>query len=150
MCNNEQDNSSMDHSNMNCNTRDRNTRDHRTKDRSNMCVNNTSNGHQSNGPSRLCQTAGHPRMRSRDVRSDGSGTDGGSGNNPQRRRCNPRHMNRHRHIHISSLRCWDQSRRLYHVYIRWEHRPILNRPHTGSGWFRRYNGGYTHRDHGPL
>jgi len=134
--------SSKDHNTRNCSTMYHNTRDRSTRDHNTMCVSTTSSGHPSNGPNIRYPKVYHHTERSKDDRSDGTGTDDESGNSPRLHHCNLRHKSRrspHGCLHIS-----------YHVYIRLVHRPELNRPHTVSDWFRKYNGGYTHRDHGLL
>lgn len=136
------DNSSMSCSNTDRNTRDHNTRDRRTRDHSSMSVRSTSNRYPNNNPSREYPRGYRHTVSSTGVLRDGNGTDDVSDRNHQWRPCNPRYKNRHSpHVY---LHIW------CHEYIRWVHRPDKFRPHTGSDWFRRYNGGYTHRDHGLL
>ena len=139
--------SSSDHSNR-CRTRDRNTIRRSTRDHNNRCVRNTSNRYPSSNPSKGYPRTGHHTVSSsEDVLHDGNGTDDVSDCNLRWRRCSLPYRLRHHNMNRSAREClhiW------CHVYIWWEHRPDRFRPHTGSDWFRRYNGGYTHRDHGQL
>ena len=130
-------------------TRDRSTMRRSTRDHNNRCVRNTSSRYPSSNPS-----TGYPRTGHRTVSSSADGLHGGNGTddvsdcNHLLRHCNPPDRCSPHHMHNRSAHVC--LRRWCHVYIRWEHRPDKFRPHTGSDWFRRYNGGYTHRDHGLL
>ena len=145
MCSDTDDNT-MNHNTSGHSTNGRSTRDRNTKDRSNMCARSTSNRYPNNNPSTIHPKIYHQQASNAGDRNDGTGTDGVSGNNPRRHHCNHRHMS----LHIGHNFRRGSLHILCHVYIWWERRPASFRPHNRSGWFRRYNGGYTHRDHGLL
>ena len=113
------DRNTRDRSAMNYNTRDHNTSGHSTRDHNNRCVNSTSIGCQSNGPSKLYPKVCHHTGNSRNDRNDGSGTDGLSDRNPLQRRCNLRHKSYplHPHKHTLFHRHSCRARKRYHVYI---------------------------------
>ena len=124
--------------NDNRNTRGHSTRDHSTRDRSNLLTMKRMNRANTSYSNRSPNIKDHIRH----IRICGSGTGVRYMHSPIQHRCNPMRMKYcYRPLFPSGHIPCREHRRL-------ERHPEHCHPHTGSGWCRMNNGGYTHRDHG--